>query len=336
MEKIIKRLISPDELNEDWDKLANCYFQKKEFLAHLHAFNPCSQRYYELYCNTILVAATVVYTLRINIFTFANIPSPLSLQVIGLPVSVASPPIIGDSSEFEYFLAELIKSEPGIILGINFLEDYLQGKVLNLRTLPTITLEQKSESIATYENSLRHAYRRRIHKIREKFTDVSSVTTSCSFFSEEHYALYLEIIRHTTTKLETLSLDSFKFLPSNFLLTTYTVSGKILCWNIVCMDENVLFFYFGGMDYSLRDLYQAYNNNLLGILETAIGLKYSMVDFGQTAEIAKTRLGGKLSERRMFLYHRNSLVLGLLKLSRKLISYSTITENSHVFSVKTD
>src|SRR5665647_1026754 len=115
MEKIINRISSPENLNAHWDNLANFYFQKKEFLHHLHKYNPCNQRYYELYCNNILVAGTVVYTLKIDILTFANIPSPFKVQVIGLPVSVATPPIIGDSGEFEYFLSELIKIESGII-----------------------------------------------------------------------------------------------------------------------------------------------------------------------------------------------------------------------------
>lgn len=331
MEKTIKKNSSPENLNSNWDSLADFYFQKREFLSHLHKYNPCSQRYYELYLDGSLVAATVVYTLKVDIFTFANVPSPFKLQIIGLPASIASPPMIGDTGEFEYFLSELIQLESGLILGINFLENYLQDKFINMRTLPTFILKLGFESFEHYENSLRHTYRRRIHKIKDKFANVRSLITDCSEFSEEHYSLYIQIMKKTSTKLETLSFNVFKNLPSNFSLTTFYNEQKMLCWYIVCRDFNVLFFFFGGMNYKLRDQFQSYHNNLLGIITTAIDQKYNIIDFGQTAEIAKTRLGGTISERRMFLYHKNPMILGLLKLFRNLISYSKTNKKCHVF-----
>lgn len=331
MDKSIEIISSPENLNSSWDNLADFYFQKKEFLIHLHKYNPCAQRYYELYRGNTLVAGTVVYTLKTDILTFANIPSPIKFQVIGLPVSVATPPIIGNSNEFEYLLSEILKTESGLIVGLNFLGDYVQNKVLNLRTLPTIILTSAWNSIESYEHSLRHAYRRRMHKIRQKFAGVTSITTDCSIFNEEHYALYIEIMKKTTTKLETLSPNVFKYLPLNFRLTTYYMEKKMLCWHTVCKDQDTLFFFFGGMNYSLRDQYHSYYNNLFGIMETAIELGYNRIDFGQTAEIAKTRLGGTLSERRMFLYHKNSMILGLLKFFGKLISYSKTIEKCQVF-----
>lgn len=334
MEKIIKKNNSPEHLSANWDNLADFHFQKKEFLNHLHKYNPCAQRYYELYCNGDLVAGTIVYTLKIDILTFAGIPSPFKVNVIGLPVSVASPPIIGDSGEFEYLLSEIIKIEHGIILGLNFMEDHLEDKAINMRTLPTIILKLQSENMGIYENSLRHVYRRRIRRIREKFSGVSSVTSECLSFNEDHYRLYLEIMRKTATKLETLSLNLFKYLPSNFQLTTYYHESEMLCWHIICKDVNEMFFFFGGMNYILRDRFQSYNNNLLGILSAAIDLKYVSIDFGQTAEVAKTRLGGTVSERRMFLYHKNSIFLGMFKLLSRLISYTKTNEKCHVFKTE--
>jgi hypothetical protein len=334
MEKIIKRHSSPEQLNARWDNLADFHFQKTEFLNHLHRYNPCAQRYYELYRDNVLVAGTVVYTLKINLLTFVNLPSPFNAQIIGLPVSVATPPMIGESGEFEYFLAELIKIESGLILGVNFREDHLKKIVLNLRTLPTVILESGFTSISCYENSLRHSYRRRIERIREKFSNVRAVTTDCSAFREEHYALYLEIMKKTTTKLETLSMDAFRYLPANFMLTTYYAGTGMLCWHVVCKDTDVLFFFFGGLNYTLRDQYHSYNNNLLGIVSLAIDHHYGIIDFGQTAEIAKTRLGGNLSERRMFAYHRNPLFFFFLRVFKSLFTYSKLSENCHVFKVE--
>jgi hypothetical protein len=334
MEKTIKKYSSPESLNIHWDNHADFYFQKREFLSHLHKYNPCSQRYYELYYDDIFIAGTIVYTLTIDILTFANIPSPFKVQVIGIPASIAAPPIIGDKHEFEYFLSEIIGLESGIILGINFMEDYLKDKVLNLRTLPTIILRLKSDNMTSFENSLRHHYRRRIHRIKGRFTNVTSVTSDCSVFNDEHYSLYLQVMKKTTTKLETLSLDVFKNLPSDFQLTTYYYEKKMLCWHVVFNDSGTLIFFFGGMDYQYRDQFHSYNNNLLGIVSFAVEHDYHEIDFGQTAEIAKTRLGGILSERRMFFYHRNPIIYGFLKLFRNLINYSKTYEKPTVFKVE--
>jgi len=331
MEKTVIRKGSPDNLNTNWDKLADFYFQKKEFLNHLHKYNPCAQRYYELYCNDSLVAATVVYTLKIDILTFANIPSPLTMHIIGLPASIASPPIIGNPDEFQYLLNDILQKEKGLILGLNMMEDYLVGKVINMRTLPTIILEIGFDNMASYENTLRHNYRRRLHRFREKFSSTRTMTSDCSLFNHVHYRLYLEIMKRTRTKLEVLSSDLFRNLPSNFTLTTQYNEDDMICWYITCKDRNVLFFFFGGMDYSLRDRYQSYHNNLYRIIIEAVNNKFEFLDFGQTAEIAKSRLGGKPEERRMFLYHRNPIIFQFLRLFKRLLTYSKINEKCTVF-----
>ena len=71
------------------------------------------------------------------------------------------------------------------------MEDYLTGKVISMRTLPTIILKIDFVDIKSYEFALRHNYRRRLKIISEKFSDVTTVTTDCSHFNTEHYRLYL-------------------------------------------------------------------------------------------------------------------------------------------------
>lgn len=335
MEKIIKIINSPYELNNSWDQLADCYFLKREFLRHLHRYNYCSQRYYELFKNGRLIAGTIVYTVKTNVFTFLNIPSPLKFQVIGLPVSTACPPFIGDPAEIEYLLSDILKTEKGIILGLNFTEDYLRDRVLNLRTLPTILLKLQSDCMADYENSLRHTYRRRLHRIMEKFSGVESVTSLCDAFNDEHYRLYLQVMKHTSTKLEILHPGFFRNLPSDFELTTCFASGEIIFWYILCRDKDILYYFICGMDYANRDRFHSYNNSLLGIVSAAMEYNYREIDLGQTAEIAKIRLGGVPDERRMFLYHRNPLVLGMFRLIRRFIAYSKINGQAKVFRIET-
>ncbi len=329
---ILKTKDSPEFLNENWDKLADHYFQKREFLLLLHKTNPCSQRYYELYRNDIMVAGTVVYTLKVNILTFSNINLPLKLLMIGLPVSVAAPPLIGESSEFENLVNEILKVERGLTLCLNLKEDVLRTKVVCMRTLPTIVFRNQFDDFIHYKMALRHPYRRRIKQIQRKFDGVRSISTDCSTFSEVHYELYMNIMKRTPTKVEVLLPEFFRSLPENFILTSHYNNEILLSWQIVSKDGNSLFFLFGGMNYKFRDSFQSYNNNLLSILTFGIDHKFSCIDFGQTAEVAKCRLGCESEERRMFFYHPNYLINLMLRLFKKFITYSKPPVKERIFN----
>jgi len=323
---------SPEILNENWDRLANCYFQKREFLSLLHKFNPCKQRYYELYNDDLLVAGTVVYTLKINLLTFSYFHLPFKMKVIGLPASVATPPVIGESVEFEYLVNEILKLEKGLTICLNLKADLLKSKVICLRTLPTIIFRNQFPDFENYLMSLRHHYRRRIVQMQNKFTGVSSKVTDCSAFCQTHYELYLEIMKRTRTKLEILRLEFFQNLPDNFVLTTHYHNVIMLSWQISCKDEDTLFFLFGGMNYQKRNSFHSYHNNLISILKFCIDKKYKYIDFGQTAETAKLRLGGELEERKMFIYHPNFIIHLMLKLFKGLFSYAKTTVQGKIFN----
>lgn len=89
----IKRYQSAAELPAAWDHLATSIFQQRWFLRHAEKYNPCKQRYYLLSDGKVYQAAACVYSLGINLFTFRNFPSRITMQVIGIPVSVSAPGI---------------------------------------------------------------------------------------------------------------------------------------------------------------------------------------------------------------------------------------------------
>jgi hypothetical protein len=330
----IKIIHSVSEINNSWDELANSYYLKREFLTHLHNFNYCDQRYYELYKGAKFVTGTLVYTLKINLLTFSGFNFPIRMSVIGLPVSIASPPIIGDINEAEYLLKEIIKQERGIILGLNFTDDYLNNIVVNLRALPTIVMKEKFNSYEDYLMSMRHSYRRKVKHDQIKFKDIRSTELGCNTFTNEHYLLYLEIMKRTKTKLEVLNLQFFQNLPGNFILTTHYHNNLMLAWQICTVDNETLYFFFGGMDYRYRDIYNLYYNNLQSIVKFGLRNNIRSIDFGQTAEVAKMRLGGIINERRMFLFHKNRIINKLFKLFSGLIEYSSQDISPNVFHLK--
>lgn len=79
------------------------------------------------------------------------------------------------------------------------------------------------------------------------------VDSSCSEFNNDHYELYLQVMKTTTTKLEILKKEVFKYLPVEFELTTYYSKGKMLFWHILCRDHDVMYYFMCGMNYKYRD-----------------------------------------------------------------------------------
>ncbi len=321
----------PLSLDPAWDSLADCYFKQREFLSHMHRTNQCQQRYYQLFNQKTFKAGAVVYTLSINLFTYSKFTLPVRMTVIGLPASVAPSGLVGSDEHYEPLLSFILEQEHGLILGLNFDRHHLKNTVANMRTLPTILFEGSFKDLDEYKSSLNSHYRRRMNRIQEKFQEVKSSESACSEFSNEHYQLYLQIMKHTSTKLEILQPEFFKELPEIFHLWSYRIGARLVCWHIVCEDAHKIYFLFGGMDYELRDQYQAYNNNLFGILEGTFKNGFSKIDFGQTAETSKIRLGGIPDERYMFLFHRNKFFFSIFKLIRPLLTYAVASPRARVF-----
>ena len=77
--------------------------------------------------------------------------------------------------------------------------------------------------------------------------------------------------------------------------------------------------------------FNTYFNILLGVLKEGIERRASVIDLGQTAEIPKLRMGGKLVEKMMLGYHSNGLLRKFLKAGKGLLEYSTNFDKTHVF-----
>jgi hypothetical protein len=140
------------------------------------------------------------------------------------------------------------------------------------------------------------------------------------------------VMEKSKTKLETLNLELFRNLPEKFMLTTHYASGNMLAWHICTCDNETLFFFMGGLNYKFRDQYQSYQNNLISILRFAFANNFKRIDLGQTAEIAKMKIGGVEDERGMFLYHKKAYLVFILRMIRKLLEYSIVRERFHVFN----
>ena len=154
----------------------------------------------------------------------------------------------------------------------------------------------------------------------------------CSGFDEEMYGQYLNVLKRSKGKLETLTMEFFLNLPSCFELTTFYNGTKLIGWYITTNHNEKLYFFLGGIDYQMNKQYRTYFNILLAVLKDGIERKAPVIDLGQTAEIPKVRLGGIAVEKTMLAYHSNRIIRILLDAGKSLLEYSLKVKETHVFN----
>lgn len=320
---IVEKVNNVHEISPDWDKIVNSIYQKRSFLSHLEKTNNSNQRYYSLYDNGILCAGAIVYSLKINLFTFSNLKLKLPMQVIGLPISNDESGLLGNDKYVESLISIIFKKERGVLLCLNYKQRILNKKTINMMSLPCMIFQIEHGNWDIYLHSLRHPYRRRIIKALDKITNVSRRSETCQSFTENHYEQYLEVVNRSKTKLEILSIEFFKGLPNTFHLNSFYEEGNLLYWNITLEDKEDFYFLFGGLDYSVRDAYDSYINNLIEIIRDGINSRSNKINLGQTAEISKLRFGANPTQRKMFLYHNNIIFRWIFRALKKQLSYTT-------------
>lgn len=323
---IVTRHTSIIEIRNLWDNLVKEPFQTSEFLAHLEKTNPCNQRYYTLSCDQNVCAAAVVYTLYVNLFTFSKSSAKAKMCIIGIPASVDSSGLIGSEEFYPVLISEILKSEKGIVLCLNFENKMNIPQLVFMDTLPTFIFHNRFETFNHYLTQMRSNHRRLVLRSMQLFQDVTTHKNKCDTFTEEHYQLYLNIMERTRTKLEILPFPFFKELPGNYILSDYRdPNGTILSWHITTSFNDIYAFLFGGIRYELRDQYDSYYNNLIGIFKEGIEGGFPIINFGQTAAQPKAILGAQKVEKLMFVYHKNILIRSLFRICRRLLTYKDKT-----------
>lgn len=329
----LKKISAAHALADSWDKLSDSYFQQKKFLEYSEKHNPCSQRYYLAYHREEPVAGAIVYDLKLDIFTFSTIKYPVKFKIIGIPASVSDAGLVGKSEFFPELVKHIFNVEKGLLLFLNTPPGLNIKPAIYCRTLPTIVLKHNFSCWEDYCAALRSPYRRRLKRITALTEDVKIIRSKCKDLTREAYGLYLQIMERTKTKLEILSYDFFREMPDEFTLNTYMVQKRAIAWNICLRGNDRYVFFFGGLDYAMNEAYAAYFNSLTDITMQGIDLGYGTIEYGQTAETPKMKLGGLLHEKQMLLYHSNVMIRKALSLAKIILSYSRKPRSHHVFKL---
>lgn len=295
------------------------------FLSLLKDTNKNRQDYYVIE-NNGEIAFCVLYRMRLNIFTYGKFTLYFPVKVVGLPCSVSQK---GYVTKNKQRLFEFVKSITGAKLVLNCDENETMPGFTIGKTLPTCILKMNWNSIEDYLRDLRSNYRYRVKKAARGCKDIIIKKIDGSSFDERLYQLYLNTYKKSKYKLEVLDINFFKYFEGEFYV--FENNQKPIGFHLLQQRNNHLYFMFCGMDYSYRSPSDLYYYMLLNIIGHGIKKRVDYIDFGQTSEQTKLRLGCKLRSKYFYANHSNQLINFLISKNVKLLEYSEVLGQYNVF-----
>ncbi|MDR1134880.1 MAG: GNAT family N-acetyltransferase [Clostridiales Family XIII bacterium] len=268
----------------------------------------------------------VEYRMKMNLFTFGKYKCGVQMTVIAPPISVDSTAYTGDVNR----LIADYKHRKGIFLILNLPAlPLLTEKAAVGETLSSCVFHKRFSSFEEYLLALRGSYRRRLKKALEKGGALRVEQIRNADFTDELHGLYRQVRQRSNYPLETLRPDFFRGFDGN-IFVFYDGASPVAFAAVKQFDEE-LDFVFGGMNYAARDELDLYYNMLLFILRRGIECGARRIDFGQTAEHSKQRIGCVLEKRYMAAFSGNRLINGLLRLFGNALTYQAPKEAYQCF-----
>jgi len=313
------------DLAADLDKVNNLDlysgFNKEiiELIELLEKINPCNQEY-ELLNNNIIIS----YFLQINLFNFKNIfPLIAKVQVIGLPISISEKGYWGEQAS----VVKTVEKRKGLKILLNGNSKFKNAG----RTLSTFIFENKFSSFNEYLDALRSHYRRRINKALNHRNNIVIRKFNPKNFNENHYKLYLSIMDRIKNPLETLPIKYFTDYEAELYEFVDKKSKDIIGFIQLKEMEDKLCFLFGGFRREDNFKYDIYYNMLLKIIEIGIEKQVNYIEFGQTAEECKMKIGCKEIPKYLYVHHSNPILNCVIQLLVPFFSYKPYNIEHHVF-----
>ena len=318
---------SANDLPLLWDRKAPHLFLQKENLALLEKVNPCVQRYYEIGSGED-ASIFMTYRLSLNILTYSLMKLNIMVTMAGLPLSVSKCGYhiaFRDQPEFFTYLS----ARKGWKIILNAAEDWKIPGWSQGETLASCVLTNHWDGFDDYLQDMRSSYRYRIQKAQKKWVAVREVELETpAQFDEKLYRLYLNVYERSEVKLEKQSLEFFKSFPATII--AFYHQDQPLGFVQLVAQESELIFCLGGFDYHLNFQYDIYWNMLLAIVKRGINGRFRTIEFGQTAEETKMKLGCVLQTKYMYVHHSNPL---LNQIVHWLIPYFGYQKPKFVFNV---
>lgn len=269
------------------------------------------------------------YRIKLNLFTFGKIKVKLPFTVIAPPASVDCKGYTGDVQ----VLIDDYKKKKGLFLLLNLEKEDTLNISENCaaigKTLPSCVFLNSFENFEDYLTKLRSSYRRRVKIALEKGQNLKVKKIDNMDFDNEIYELYLQVLKQSQFPLETLPITFFQL--SNCNIDVFYYENKPVAFVMYYIDDGFMSFVLGGMNYNFRDVFDLYYNMLLHMLMIGIDNKVNAIDFGQTTEKTKCRLGCEIDERYMAAFSGNRFITKLLCRFAHLLEYNQEIIKNNVF-----
>ena len=197
-------------------------------------------------------------------------------------------------------------------------------------TCPKCILTNDFDSFEHYLNSLRSNYRYRYNKCFKKSSPLTlEYLEDNKDFTEEMYDCYLQVYNKSKIRVEKLPIEFFR--GKYFKIFVLKNEEKVVGFGQMVENGTELIFEFVGVDYKYNNTYDTYHRILLEIVKYGIENNFKTIDFGQTADESKLKLGAKYTMLYAYLHHSNKLINSINKKLAKYIEYKPITTDYKVF-----
>lgn len=295
-----------------------------EVLNLLKETNPFVQEYYYAKSDEHYAFYTL-YRSKMDILTFGKVSWYMKVATIGYPCSLSCPGFVTDDLSF---LLESITHIKGAKLVLNVInpiqkdtkgDTQLKGIETHMgfgETLPTCLFDCHYSSVDEYMDSLRSSYRRRL-KLAVKRCEAAGIR-KIHDNQADVYQLYLNTYEKSNYKLERLERDFFQKVKADRIV--YQRNGKNVGFTLLRKEGTHLDFMLCGMDYSSKTA-DLYYYMLLNIIDYAIREHCETIDFGQTSEQTKLKLGAYLEKRYFYASHTNPLLNLVAQFGKDLLEY---------------
>ena len=297
-----------DGLPRDWDQCvrSNTHLSRAN-LEVLERTNPCSQRYVAFFDqNGAVDSALVLYRLKLNLLTYSSMRLPVNASIVGVPCSVASPGFVaGRRTQDE--LVTYLEGYRGLVIILNSDGELHLPQWTRGATLPSCHLRLNFASYEEFLSAMRSHYRYRYRVAARKGAALQvHKLESNRDFGPDLFDLYSQVFEKSSFKLERLNASYFREADAE--VHVFSAAGSPAGFVQLRQVAGEMQFLFGGMDYGTSGKYDTYVNMLLFIVREAIARGCTSVDFGQTAEDTKCKLGCQLQPRYMYVRHSASLI----------------------------
>lgn len=325
----IKEYAAVAEIPDEWDSvIGDNLYLSKEFLAFMERVDQCGQKYYMLYADGILDSVFMTYVRKkynLAMFTRWNLFTKMTLVYV--PLSVTRPGVAYHRHLTE--VMDFVKTIKGpkifLNLGDEDAHDFAKGL-----TCPKCIWMNRYDSFSQFLNSLRSSYRYRYTKCLKKSGPLTiEYLTDNAQFTDEMYNCYLQVYNKSRIRVEKLPIAFFR--GKFFKIFVLKNQDKVVGFGQMLENGTELIFEFVGVDYRYNNIYDTYHRILLEIVRYGIEKGFKTIDFGQTADESKLKLGAEYTMLYAYLHHSCKLVNAANKKLAKHIQYKPISTDYRVF-----